>query len=255
MSRTTTKTLKCIQEQTLEFKISYINAISFFLSKNPNKVKEEKLINLIKLLELDEMQEDLLEFLQAPEEDELAETFETISEYGITYITNLFYFLDKDNFTENEKKFLEFVTNKFELSNNTVEFISSFVHTILAVPIRELSSEIVKDEELTNGLESFATLYSVSNPKAETLKHNIEEYSKLSSQVFKELLNLDKSNSSASFKITKQITKLTLKLFKAGDYEYERLSREFDELNKEKEIRKAKYEKKRERARISREVL
>ena len=167
---------KDITEQTLEFKISYINAISFFLHQSLNKKNVENVENLINLLDLNDMQEDLLEFLKEPEADELEETFETISDYGIAYIANLLYFLDKDNFNENEKKFLEFVINKFQLSKNTVGLISSLIDAIKAedkFKIRELSSEIVKDEELINGLENFVTFYTSINLRAEALKQKI----------------------------------------------------------------------------------
>jgi len=88
------------KDESIEIKVNYLKAISYFIviDENISNEEKEKLMYLIELLDCKEVEEDILEFLEDPSKEELFETFEQLGENGKQYIADILDLKKEDDF-------------------------------------------------------------------------------------------------------------------------------------------------------------
>ena len=217
--------------ETYEIKISYLNAIAFFISIDDRITEAEKknFDKIIVLLDCKDVKDDLYEFLENPDLDEFENTFKFINEKGyfITYLLEVFYLIEHTELNNFESRFINMIIDMFHYTKDEIKFIFEFVKNI----------KENNDEKIINSFDSILSIEKLYKER-----NKFYTFYKLSHNVKNKFLNLVKQKE-INIKIllidiqlialrkTIKKRRLSSRIFNT-----KKLKKELKELEKEKKI-------------------
>ena len=120
-----------LKNENIEKKIQYLNGIAYFISIDNVITNNEReyFLNLIDLLNCNEVKEDLLIFLENPDEQEFKNTFSYFqqNELMITYFLEVFFTIQNENLNEFENRFIDIILSMYEYPKMQIDTIFEFV--------------------------------------------------------------------------------------------------------------------------------
>lgn len=123
-----------LKNENIEKKIQYLNGIAYFISIDNVITNNEReyFLNLIDLLNCNEAKEDLLLFLENPDEQEFKNTFSYLhqNELMIIYLLEIFFTIQNENLNEFENRFIEIISVKYEYTKTQIDTIFEFAKII-----------------------------------------------------------------------------------------------------------------------------
>lgn len=126
-----------LKNENIEKKIQYLNGIAYFISIDNVITNNEReyFLNLIDLLNCNEVKEDLLLFLENPDEQNLEEFKNTFSyfhqnELMITYFLEVFFTIQNENLNEFENRFIDIILGMYEYPKTQIDSIFEFVKIV-----------------------------------------------------------------------------------------------------------------------------
>ena len=123
-----------LKNENIEKKIQYLNGIAYFISIDNVITNNEReyFLNLIDLLNCNEVKEDLLIFLENPDEQEFKNTFSYFqqNELMITYFLEVFFTIQNENLNEFENRFIDIILGMYEYPKMQIDTIFEFVKIV-----------------------------------------------------------------------------------------------------------------------------
>ena len=123
-----------LKNENIEKKIQYLNGIAYFISIDNVITNNEReyFLNLIDLLNCNEAEEDLLIFLENPDEQEFKNTFSYLhqNELMITYFLEVFFTIQNENLNEFENRFIDIILGMYEYPKMQIDTIFEFVKIV-----------------------------------------------------------------------------------------------------------------------------
>lgn len=120
-----------LKNENIEKKIQFLNGIAYFISIDNVITNNEReyFLNLIDLLNCNEAKEDLLLFLENPDEQEFKNTFSYLhqNELMITYFLEVFFTIQNENLNEFENRFIDIILSMYEYPKMQIDTIFEFV--------------------------------------------------------------------------------------------------------------------------------
>lgn len=123
-----------LKNENIEKKIQFLNGIAYFISIDNVITNNEReyFLNLIDLLNCNEAKEDLLLFLENPDEQEFKNTFSYFqqNELMITYFLEVFFTIQNENLNEFENRFIDIILGMYEYPKMQIDTIFEFVKIV-----------------------------------------------------------------------------------------------------------------------------
>ncbi len=139
-----------LNDSSLEIKINYLQAVAFFIAIDDTITENEKetFNNIIKLLDCEEMEDDLYSFLENPDLSEFDNIFKFIREnnYSAIYIKEILYISKEQKLNLKQQKFLKLIFPKQNI------YIESDWDSAYITDIQTIDVQIYEQQNIQNSL-------------------------------------------------------------------------------------------------------
>jgi hypothetical protein len=120
-----------IAQMSFEIRVDYLKAVAYFLAIDEKVTSEEKniYITLIKLLDCEDIEDDLVDFLEHISENEFEEVFSILKEkmLATTYLLEIISIKNETIWNFEEERFIEILLDIFSYNNEYLEIIVNFI--------------------------------------------------------------------------------------------------------------------------------
>ena len=204
-----------LDEETLESKIYFLNAIAYFISIDDVISRSEKAAfnSIIELLNCEDAKDDLYDFMENPDVDEFENIFYYLKEnnYSLSYILDIFYLVEDNKLNKKEKKLLNIILELFDYKEDDILPLLDFCNAIKKENTEYIVgffAELDRNDFLINNKESIQQFYELTiklQRNSSNSFFDILSIPKDMNDMYKVANKVNKSINEASDNITKMV--------------------------------------------------
>ena len=142
-----------LKEENLELRVSYLKAIAYFLSADElvTNIEKEHFSELIRILECEDIKEDLLEFLTEPDVKEFKESFVSLDKYDFftTFVAEIIAIpREEEEFNTEENRLLDMVLDMLSYTDEQKAQILNIQNSIHFLNRDEIKESLYQKEKI-----------------------------------------------------------------------------------------------------------